>query len=102
MMLQVDVSFNYIEQRHLYTNQIGPRQFNNDSLYNSYKYVGLPPTPIGNPSVSAIEAAMRPTPTNDLFYLTGKDGNFYYAQTNAQHEWNKSKYIKNYVPVSAE
>jgi UPF0755 protein len=102
MMLQVDVSFNYIEKRHLYTKEIGPEQFNNESLYNSYKHKGLPPTAIGNPSVASIEAAMYPTATKDIFYLTGKDGKFHYAKSNAEHEKNKNKYIKNYVPEVVE
>jgi UPF0755 protein len=67
-----------------------------DSPYNTYKNKGLPPTPIANPSVKTLEAALYPNTTDKLFYLTGLDGKFYYAKTYAQHLVNKKKYIDNY------
>ena len=36
--------------------------------YNTYKYPGLPPGPISNPGIAAIEAAVNPTP-NDYYYF---------------------------------
>jgi UPF0755 protein len=95
MPLQVDAVFSYIYQKHL------PRTLYShlkvDSPYNTYKNKGLPPTPIGNPSVSSIEAALYPTKTKDLFYITGKDGKFYYSRTSAGHNENISKYRINYI-----
>jgi len=96
--LQVDAVFAYIYKRHLPRTMYSHLKV--DSPYNVYKNKGLPPTPIGNPSVDSITAAMYPTTTTDLFYLTGKDGKFYYAKTGVQHNVNKAKYITNYkAPV---
>lgn len=64
-----------------------------DSPYNSYKYGGLPPTPIGNPGLNAIRAAIYPEETNYLFFLTGKDGKTYFAKTFDGHLDNKRKYL---------
>lgn len=66
-----------------------------DSPYNSYKYRGLPPTPICNPGIKAIEAAIYPIPTNYNYFLTNLDGsNIYYASTYEEHLQNKYKYLK--------
>ncbi len=94
MPLQVDAVFDYIYQKHL--SRILFSHLKVDSPYNTYQNKGLPPGPIGNPSISAIEAAMYPTPTKDLFYITGKDGKFYFSRTSAGHYDNISKYRTNY------
>ncbi len=66
-----------------------------DSPYNSYKYRGLPPTPICNPGLKAIEAAIYPLETNYFYFLTTLDGKeIYYARTYAEHLQNKYKYLK--------
>lgn len=41
-----------------------------DSPYNTYKYKGLPPGPIGNPGSAAIEAALNPKEGTWLFFVT--------------------------------
>ncbi len=43
-----------------------------DSPYNTYLYVGLPPTPISNPSITSITAALNPVPGNWLYFITVK------------------------------
>lgn len=66
-----------------------------DSPYNSYKYTGLPPTPICSPSLKAIEAAIYPIETDYFYFLTSLDGkNIYYAKTYQEHLQNKYKYLK--------
>lgn len=42
------------------------------SPYNTYRSVGLPPTPISNPSSAAIEAALNPEPGDWLYFITVK------------------------------
>jgi UPF0755 protein len=65
-----------------------------DTPYNSYKYKGLPPTPICNPGLKAIEAAVYPIKTDYNYFLTSLDGkNIYYALTYQEHLDNK-KYLK--------
>ena len=41
------------------------------SKYNTYKYPGLPPGPINNPSIGSIRAALDPMETKDIYYITG-------------------------------
>lgn len=65
-----------------------------DSLYNTYKYRGLPPGPIGNPSLSAIKAVIYPTKNDYWYFLTDPDGNVHYAETNDEHNENKARYLK--------
>jgi len=64
-----------------------------DSPYNSYRYTGLPPGPIGNPGVKAIEAAINPNKTNYYFFLTGNNGQTYFARNYEEHLRNKRKYL---------
>jgi UPF0755 protein len=42
--------------------------------YNTHRYKGLPPTPIGNPGVPSMRAAARPAPRNYLYYVRKPDG----------------------------
>ncbi len=62
--------------------------------YNTYLNIGLPIGPISNPGLLALDAAMNPSKTDYLFYLTGRDGKMYYAKTNEEHVKNKFKYLK--------
>ncbi|MBQ5583930.1 MAG: endolytic transglycosylase MltG, partial [Ruminiclostridium sp.] len=46
---------------------------------------GLPPTPIGNPGIKSIHAALDPAETNYYFYALGKDGVHHYFRTYNEH-----------------
>ena len=65
-----------------------------DSPYNTYKYRGLPPTPIGNPSLDSIEAVLNPAETDYLFFLTEPDGTAHYGRTLEEHIQNREKYLE--------
>ena len=56
--------------------------------------VGMPRGPIANPEVRIIEAVIRPTASSYYYYLHAPDGQIYYAQTNAEHEENKRRYLR--------
>lgn len=45
-----------------------------DSPYNTRRFKGLPPTPIGNPGLSSIRAAARPANVDYLYYVRKPDG----------------------------
>ncbi len=96
MPLQVDAFVDYVLQKHISKKLYSHLKI--DSPYNTYINTGLTPTAIGNPSLDSIRAAFWPNKTGDLYYLTGKDGKFYFSKTNAQHLKYKDKYITNYVP----
>ncbi len=66
-----------------------------DSPYNTYKYRGLPPSPICNPGIVALEAAIYPIKTTYNYFLTPSDSKeVIYADTYEQHLANKYKYLK--------
>ncbi len=60
--------------------------------YDTYKIIGLPPSPISNPGIDAIKATLWAD--EDMmaegyyFFCTDLTGKYYYAKTNAQHEKN--------------
>jgi UPF0755 protein len=66
---------------------------NYDSPYNTYKYKGLPPAPICNPSLASIKAVISPQETDYWYYLTGKDGKMYYSETLEEHNQNVQQYL---------
>ena len=64
-----------------------------ESPYNSYKYKGLPPTPIANPSWKSIEAAINPAETDYLYFVAKTDGGENnYAKTYEEHLKNEKRY----------
>lgn len=55
---------------------------NDDGRYNTYEIEGLPPGPLCSPGMAAIKAALYPTENTPYYYfVTDKDGNFYYHKT---------------------
>ena len=56
-----------------------------DSPYNLYTHAGLPPTPIANPGIASIDAALRPETTDYYYYALGKDGKHHFSTTLSEH-----------------
>lgn len=92
MALQTDASIEYILDKPL--KELTPQDLEIDSPYNTYKYRGLPPTPIGNPGREAILAVIEPTPNSYVYYITDNDGVFHYAKTYEEHKANIAKYLR--------
>ncbi|MEE0808422.1 MAG: endolytic transglycosylase MltG [Acutalibacteraceae bacterium] len=60
---------------------------NDDGRYNTYNVKGLPPGPLCSPGLEAIKAALYPTKDSPyLYFVTDKDGNFYYHKTAAEQQ----------------
>lgn len=91
MPLQVDAVFGYIFNRPTFHPSLEDLEI--DSPYNTYRYRGLPPGPIGNPGIVSIEAALNPTSSEYFFYLTGRDGVMYYARDFEGHRENRRRYL---------
>lgn len=91
MPLQVDAVFGYIYNRDTYSPSLEDLKV--DSPYNTYIHTGLPPGPICNPGLESIQAALNPTKTNYLYYLTDINGVMHYAMTFAGHQANQRQYL---------
>lgn len=89
--LQVDATLTYLNGKTSAQMTQGDLAF--DSPFNTYIYKGLPPTPISNPGLESIEAAIHPTSTPYMYFLTGKDGKMYYARTFDEHKLNIQKHL---------
>ena len=64
-----------------------------DSPYNTYLNTGLTPTPIANPGMSSIEAALNPADTNYYYYvLNPETGNHVFASSYDEHAANVAKF----------
>lgn len=65
-----------------------------DSPFNTRLYRDLPPAPIANPSLRAIQAALNPEASPYYYYLSAPSGETIFAETNDQHNANKVKYLQ--------
>lgn len=65
-----------------------------DSEYNTYLIKGLPPSPIANPSLSSIKAAVYPKDTDCLYYLHDPGKQIHCSKTYAEHLENIEKYLR--------
>lgn len=86
-----DVTFHYAYKQGL-CNVNGPLC---DSTYNTRLYSGLPPGPIANPTLSALQAAANPAET-DYYYFVAGDGAYagktFFAKTLEEHNANTRNY----------
>ena len=62
------------------------------SDYNTYLNPGLPPGPIANPGINALQAALNPESTDYFYYITDKSGTNRYAKTLDEHNENIQRY----------
>lgn len=89
--LQSDATVNYVTGKSALQPTYDDLQI--DSPYNTYKYPGLPPGPIGNPGLSALRAAVNPEANPYYYFLTGTDGKTHFAKTLEEHVLNRQKYL---------
>ncbi len=91
MPLQSCATINYILTQK--TKHLSLEQTKIDSPYNTYKYYGLPPGPIGNPGISSIKAVLWPAKNNYWYFLSTDNSQIIYSKTNKEHDLNKEKYL---------
>ena len=65
-----------------------------NSKYNTRKFVGLPPTAIGNPGEVAIEATLNPEKTDFLYFVADGTGGHVFSKTLNEHNKNVAKWRK--------
>jgi len=91
VLLQVDAAFLYTLGKGSFDLTVD--DLTSDSPYNTYRYKGLPPTPIGSPSLDSILAAVTPIEHNYLFYLADNTGVTHYSRTYEEHLRLKRQYL---------
>lgn len=62
------------------------------SPYNTYRFPGLPPGPIGNPGRSALQAAMHPEDTQFLYFVSDGNSHHRFARSLEEHNKNVTAY----------
>ena len=89
MRLQMDGTLNYGKYSHI---KVTPERIKNDtSRFNTYKYKGLPHSPIGAVSFDAIKAAIKPAKTNYLYFMKNAQGVHDFTDTFKKHRRNIKK-----------
>lgn len=91
MALQADSTVNYVTGKK--ASSLGQDDLMTDSPYNTYKHQGLPPSPISNPGLDSLKAAIYPDKNDYWYFLTDNDGNAYFAKTLEEHGENRIKYL---------
>lgn len=87
MPLQTDPTVIYALRRlGRYDGNIRKEDLSVDSPYNTYRYPGLPPGPIGSPGRSALQAVMQPADVKDLYFVSRNDGTHVFSENLADHE----------------
>lgn len=97
MKLQTDPSANYAADK--LTGAPTQKELTEDSPYNTYTTVGLPPGPIASTSTISFEALNNAEKIDYLYFLHAtKDGKGYFSKTYAEHEELAKKHIEGYIP----
>ena len=83
MLLQSDITVNYAWQRTGV--DVSYQHLKIDSLYNTYKYKGLPVGPISTVSRSTLESCVHYDKNDYLYFFAKKDGTVLYSRTLQEH-----------------
>ena len=98
MPLQIDATVSYAkcggEMRGCTSLIVTKSDLTFSSPYNTYQRLGFPPTPISNPGVLAIQAALTPTASPYLYYLTASaTKETIFSKTLEEHNRNRVRYL---------
>lgn len=93
MPLQTDPSVIYGEGED-FEGRLRRKHLDRDTPYNTYRFVGLPPTPIGNPTRASIHAVMHPAKTPYLYFINKENGDLVASRTLQEHNRAVNRYIR--------
>jgi UPF0755 protein len=91
-LLQVDATLLYPVKD--WKHEITQVDKDNNNPYNTYRYPGLPPTPICNPGLQSINAVRNPQSNNYYYYIHEEDGTPHYSETLSEHNENVNRYLR--------
>ena len=91
MLLQMDATLGYVLPSHdgFYSYE----ELKDNSPYNTYVHVGLPPTAICNPGLASLDAAAHAPASTYYYFLAKPDGHCVFARTFAEHTRNMRLYL---------
>ncbi|MEM9344503.1 MAG: endolytic transglycosylase MltG [Pseudomonadota bacterium] len=94
MRLQTDptVIYGVTEGRGVLGRGIRQSELDRETPWNTYIIDGLPATPIANPGLASIEAALNPDETPYIFFVADGTGGHAFAETLAEHNANVAKW----------
>lgn len=95
--LEIDATIQYAKGKAngQWWSKVSSKDIDNiDSEYNTYKHKGLPPHPIANPGINAIDAVLNPEETDCIFYLHDSNRQIHCAVTYGEHLDNIEKYLR--------
>lgn len=93
MPLQVDVTLLYLLGR--WDGRITKEELKIKSPYNTYVSKGLPPTPIGSPSIDAIDSVLNPNTSSYLFFAASGKCQHFFSEDYREHEDFVSRNLRN-------
>ena len=89
MKLQIDATLNYGPWSHV---PVTPERIRSDSSrFNTYKFKGLPPEPLGSVTEAALRAALHPAESDVLYFVKNAKGTHDFAVSYTQHLANISR-----------
>jgi UPF0755 protein len=94
MRLQTDptVIYGVTEGKGVLGRGIRQSELRDNNPWNTYVIDGLPVTPIANPGLASIEAALNPDTTEYLFFVADGTGGHAFAKTLNEHNVNVAKW----------
>jgi UPF0755 protein len=93
MLLQTDPTVIY-GMGEKYDGNLHKRDLLRDTDYNTYRRIGLTPTPIALPGLAALQAALHPAQTDALYFVSRGDGSSQFSSTLTAHNRAVDKYQK--------
>lgn len=97
MKLDIDATIQYAlgyskEEKNWWRKNLTFEDLKINSPYNTYRNTGLPPTPIANPGIDALNAVINPENTDFLYYISDNTGHLHFAKTLGEQNANIKKY----------
>lgn len=77
-----------------FSGKVSKADIQRHSPYNTYLNKGLPPGPIGNPGIAAVNAAMNPAKSDFLYFVARQDGTHQFSRNLVEHNRAVVRYLK--------